>query len=522
VRLASLLWSSGSIVAAVADASFTLTDVNPTLERWMGRDPRGEPVGTLVTPDQAAAFGAWIVGVGDAWETRTWGALAGDDGAVTDLRVAACRASDDALVVIGEPPASDDLSSALRDVNESLVTEQRRLGREQMRLGREAQQDALTGLANRRAFDARLADEVTVAERTARTFALVMLDIDHFKALNDRYGHVHGDSVLRWLGALLASAARRGDLVARYGGEEFAAILPDAGVDDAGRWAERLRQSISADPPPGTDTTVTVSMGVAAWRAGDAPTDTVARADRALYAAKDAGRDRVAIDGVVAGPSARPSPEMPSPLWTAGSLGVAVVDDGIVQRANPALAHMLGRHADGLHVGELVHEDQAPAFTAFVDAAEPDWRKAIFGVAPDARGIPVDLVVWTRRRADTVELLFEPAAEEQSAVEGALLTLVDDLIDLQRELVHRTSALERALAEKSTAERRASDLERLVPVCVWCGRTRPDTAAARWTRPAVFAKGVVAAPGLCDECERIMSSESADRPRMSPLHPVSE
>jgi diguanylate cyclase (GGDEF)-like protein len=154
--------------------------------------------------------------------------------------------------------------------------------------------DALTGIANRRAFDQRLAYEVARAVAGA-TFSVVMIDIDHFKAVNDRFGHPTGDAVLRWLGERLEIAARRGDFVARYGGEEFVAILPDATTTNAAAWAERLRTAIRSDRPPGVDRPVTASLGVAAWAAGETGQAVVDRADRGLYVAKEGGRDRVAV-----------------------------------------------------------------------------------------------------------------------------------------------------------------------------------------------------------------------------------
>jgi diguanylate cyclase (GGDEF)-like protein len=199
-----------------------------------------------------------------------------------------------ALVLIGEPLGTEDISAALFGVNETLVVEHRRLDRERSRLDRVMSLDALTGIANRRAFDQRLAYEVARAVAGA-TFSVVMIDIDHFKAVNDRFGHPTGDAVLRWLGERLEQAARRGDFVARYGGEEFVAILPDATTTNAAAWAERLRTAIRSERPPGVDMPITASLGVAGWAAGETGQAVVDRADRGLYVAKEGGRDRVAV-----------------------------------------------------------------------------------------------------------------------------------------------------------------------------------------------------------------------------------
>jgi diguanylate cyclase (GGDEF)-like protein len=160
-----------------------------------------------------------------------------------------------------------------------------------------AEHDALTGLFNRRAFDDHLARAVAREDRQGGRFALLLLDIDHFKKINDTYGHPSGDAALRGVARLLGRLLRKGDLASRYGGEEFAAILP--GSDEAGalRMAERLRQALEQDRLvfEGARLAVTASFGAAVWPADgrEAPA-LLASADRALYAAKQAGRNRVA------------------------------------------------------------------------------------------------------------------------------------------------------------------------------------------------------------------------------------
>ncbi len=295
VDLAPLVWASDSLLAAVLDGTGRILDANPTFARLARRDPRGEPIASSVSEGQVEAFTGWLRESASGWRTGTWGLLPDVDGMPRDVRVAACRGAGDVLVLVGEPLRTEDVATALIDVNEHLVTEHRRLERDRVRLDRVTREDVLTGVANRRAFDGRLAREL---ERVSvgGSFCLVMLDIDHFKHVNDRFGHPAGDAVLRWLGAQLRASVRRGDLVARYGGEEFVAILTDISTEDAGGWAERLGRSIRSTPAPGMVGTVTVSMGVAAWQPGETGADCVARADRALYVAKEAGRDRCIID----------------------------------------------------------------------------------------------------------------------------------------------------------------------------------------------------------------------------------
>jgi diguanylate cyclase (GGDEF)-like protein len=157
---------------------------------------------------------------------------------------------------------------------------------------RAAGSDALTGLANRRKFDETLAREVARAQRSGEALSLILLDVDHFKGINDGYGHQLGDDVLRHIGRTLAQGARLADLPARYGGEEFAVILPGATSQAAEMIAERLRSGISHGGPVRTTASAGVATAVGAGCDADA---LIAAADEALYAAKNAGRDRVVV-----------------------------------------------------------------------------------------------------------------------------------------------------------------------------------------------------------------------------------
>ncbi len=158
-----------------------------------------------------------------------------------------------------------------------------------------ARTDALTGLANRRAFDEEMHYCLERHRKAGETFSVVMFDVDHFKKFNDTYGHQAGDDVLRLMGELLRQAARKGDTVARYGGEEFALILPRTAVNEAKLRAERVRHKIAEHgfQCDGQQLRITSSLGLAQVAQGDSVTNLIDRADAALYASKESGRNCV-------------------------------------------------------------------------------------------------------------------------------------------------------------------------------------------------------------------------------------
>ena len=177
---------------------------------------------------------------------------------------------------------------------------------------REAVTDDLTALYNRRACDKRLAEEVDRAQRYGRPLSVLMMDVDHFKAVIDRYGHPGGDLVLKQVAQRLARQLRQVDVAARYGGEEFMVILPETPGESAVLVADRIRRAIAAETvamPSGDEVPVTVNIGVASFP-DDADTrdGLISAADRALYAAKHAGRNPAGRHGRV-----KPATEVPEP-----------------------------------------------------------------------------------------------------------------------------------------------------------------------------------------------------------------
>jgi PleD family two-component response regulator len=209
------------------------------------------------------------------------------------------------------------LATALDDMAKQLAAREQDLHDSNSQLQELAKLDGLTGLINRRTFNARLAAEWSAAQKLQESLALILLDVDHFKRFNDRYGHSKGDSCLRKIAEVLKLNARTGltagagaamppsfrrmasrnsDVAARYGGEEFALLLPGASLELATKVAERLRLSVEnlglphEDSPTGH---VTISLRVAASVPADGAQELIDAADEALYAAKRRGRNAV-------------------------------------------------------------------------------------------------------------------------------------------------------------------------------------------------------------------------------------
>jgi len=162
-----------------------------------------------------------------------------------------------------------------------------------------AARDALSNLFVRRYFDGRLDAEISRSSRHGHALAVAAFDLDHFKAINDSSGHAAGDEVIRTFGRLLQRSLREQDLSARRGGEEFAAYFPETDADAALAVCERIRKRVAETPVSWESSAIpiTVSIGVAAFRQGDTADTLLARADAALYAAKDAGRNRAIVAG---------------------------------------------------------------------------------------------------------------------------------------------------------------------------------------------------------------------------------
>ncbi|EIC20840.1 GGDEF domain-containing protein [Thiorhodovibrio frisius] len=190
-----------------------------------------------------------------------------------------------------ESQATQSLSRMTTEMA-NLVRELRHANRRVMEL---AHTDGLTGLANRRCFLERLDLTLLSAQRQGQPVALLMMDLDHFKQINDRFGHAGGDAVLKAFADLLREGSRAGDLSGRLGGEEFVLMLPNTNVEKGRKVAERTRIATAKLRPLGEPHRVTVSIGLAILQDGDNANLLLARSDQALYAAKKAGRNCVVV-----------------------------------------------------------------------------------------------------------------------------------------------------------------------------------------------------------------------------------
>ena len=169
----------------------------------------------------------------------------------------------------------------------------------QRRLEKMATVDKLTGLWNRQAFEMIFGQAVKEAQRSGQPLAVAMLDVDHFKRINDTYGHITGDAAIAAVAATLRHNVRASDVTCRWGGEEFIALLRDCGAEQAFALAEKIRMAMERAPftSEGKSTVMTASLGVAQYRPGESLDALLRRADKALYAAKQGGRNRTQMEG---------------------------------------------------------------------------------------------------------------------------------------------------------------------------------------------------------------------------------
>lgn len=287
----------GSVVIAEFDPAGQLLYGNAGLQRITAGQPTS--LWQLITqPSVDSVLGATADSAGVIYT----GLLTAhsSSGAMLSLTGAIRRHADRIHLVAGyDMDEFESLSASMLALNDDLTLAYRELARGKQAVeAREAEilrlslTDALTGVGNRRMLDEVLAREVQRSRRHGDPLSLTILDIDHFKRINDTWGHDTGDRVLRETGAVLQQAMRLSDIATRMGGEEFVLLLPATALDEALVCAERVRGAMAAHDF-GLSAAVTASFGVAALTASEAGPALLARADGGLYLAKSQGRNRV-------------------------------------------------------------------------------------------------------------------------------------------------------------------------------------------------------------------------------------
>jgi diguanylate cyclase (GGDEF)-like protein len=297
----------------VVDPGGVLIDVNPAAERLLRRlrpeldgDLVGRPLPEVAGPAAVAVLGTTERLDGHrVAEVRPGVWLDVRDSAVADPRGRALGR----ILVVRDVSEQQQRQVAVERLNRQLAEQVEEVERLRAVLAEEAVRDPLTGLHNRRYLDRALDADLAHRPRTGQ-LSLLVVDIDHFKTVNDRFGHAAGDRVLTSVAGTLSAAVRGGDTAARLGGEEFVVVLPGAGREQALVRAEQVRREVAAARHllDGEPVAVTVSVGVAVCPAdGTSAAALLEAADRALYTAKATGRDRV-VAAEAAPPSAVPVP----------------------------------------------------------------------------------------------------------------------------------------------------------------------------------------------------------------------
>lgn len=200
--------------------------------------------------------------------------------------------------LIEETRQMQSTTETLNQALEMAYSELEQLRNEYQQARNESMCDPLTGVKNRRAFDVAIKEQCEAARKNHQPLSLLMVDIDHFKKINDSFGHVIGDGVLKWVANMINETVRGSDILARYGGEEFAILLPDTVLDGAEHVGGNICRRVSSQRLKHSEMgqsigRVTVSLGLARYRPGESIEEFIGRADEALYMAKNSGRNRL-------------------------------------------------------------------------------------------------------------------------------------------------------------------------------------------------------------------------------------
>lgn len=282
----------------VLDDRNRIVDINPAMERFL----IGE-FSSFLGKSAAEILGHWMEKAEpllSGLETQTELRAPNDPSRYLDLRATPLYGRDQRLsgylLVFRDVTERKDVEKKLRNANVRLQTQLIEIGTLQSQLREQAIRDPLTNLFNRRYLEETLERELARASRESYPVGVIMIDIDHFKQVNDTYGHEAGDLMLKAIAEYLALQSRRGDFACRYGGEEFVVVMPNINMQVAYARAETIRRALnSLRVSYGRyELMATISMGIASYPANGDTRETILRAvDKAMYAAKEAGRDHI-------------------------------------------------------------------------------------------------------------------------------------------------------------------------------------------------------------------------------------
>jgi len=282
----------------VLDSQSRIVDINSAMEKFLGGEPS-----SLLGKNASDILSAWMENADPLLgrlESQTEMRIPKDPSRYLDFRVTPLYDKEQhlngRLIVFRDVTERKDVEKKLRNANYRLQSQLIEIGTLQSQLREQAIRDPLTSLFNRRYLEETLDRELARAAREVYPVCLIMIDIDHFKQVNDTYGHEAGDLVLKAMADVLSQQSRRGDFACRYGGEEFVVVMPNINTEMAHKRAQKLRETLnSLHVPYGRfDLTATFSMGIASYPANGDDRDVLLRAaDKAMYAAKDAGRDDI-------------------------------------------------------------------------------------------------------------------------------------------------------------------------------------------------------------------------------------
>jgi len=302
-RLQRVALESASEAVVITDATGNIEWANPAfttltgyeLEEVLGINPRILKSGMM---DRAFYRTLWSTILhGEKWSGELWNLRKDGNVYCEEMHIAPVRALDERIsnfvAVKHDITERKQAEEEAERAKEGLVLLNKELREANEHILKISQTDALTGLANRRTMDERMRHEMARAERLGSGFSVILGDLDHFKSINDEFGHLVGDRVLVAAAAVFAEQARPYDLPARFGGEEFLVLLPESNLPDAMAIAQRIRNAVARVAVPELTRQLTISVGISTWGQGDTMGALVGRADAALYQAKRRGRNRV-------------------------------------------------------------------------------------------------------------------------------------------------------------------------------------------------------------------------------------